>query len=368
MRVSLVVLIPAYNEELVIGKTIQSILTAGILPQEIYVINDASKDRTQEIAEGFEVNVINNKINLGKAGGITNALRIILSDVRHKDLTHVCFMDADTLVDLGYFLAVRNRLLLDIDDCEKVNKNKLKKLKKPISVLCGRVKSLPHNWLTAFRAYEHWQAYAIHKIAQSKLKTITVAPGCASTYSVGALEGVTWTDETATEDMDATIQVAVAGGIIEYEKNAVVYTQDPNTIQDYLGQIGGRWYPGTWQVMGKHQLLWRGVFSLFHWECRFMVLEPIVYISTLIYLSVWHSERLPWIFGVSSLVVIFLASIAFVRERRFDILKYSPIFPFILFTNLLVFVGKSGNIFGRRKKALKWYSPERYAVSQEKLM
>lgn len=367
MRVSLVVLIPAYNEELVIAKTIQSILSAGIQPNKIYVINDASKDRTQEIAEGFGVNVINNKVNLGKAGGITNALRIIITDVCHKDITHVCFMDADTLVDAGYFLAVRNRLLLDVDDCEKVNRNKLKKLKRPISVLCGRAKSIPHNWLTAFRAYELWQTHAIHKNAQSKLKTITVAPGCASTYSVEALKGVVWTDETATEDMDATIQVAVAGGIIEYEKDAIVYTQDPNTIRDYLGQTGKRWYPGTWQVMGKHQLLWRGIFSLLHWECRLMVLEPIAYVGTLMYLSVWHPKKLPWIFGVSFLIVVCIAFIASVRERRFDILKYSPIFPFILFTNLLVFVGVSGNIFGRNKKSLKWYSPERYAISEEKL-
>jgi cellulose synthase/poly-beta-1,6-N-acetylglucosamine synthase-like glycosyltransferase len=362
MRVSLIALIPAYNEEAVIAKTLESLFRAGMRPDRIIVINDASKDKTAEIAEGLGVNVINNKVNMGKAEGVTNALRIISSDLRYKDLTHICFLDADTLVDSGYFQAVRKRLSDDIRECEKSVKKG--RVKKPISILCGRAKSIPHNWLTAFRAYELWLTHAIHKTAQAKFRVITVAPGCASTYSVEALKEVNWTDETVTEDMDATIQVALSGGRIAYEKNAVVYTQDPSTIRDYLGQIGKRWYPGTWQVMGKHGLIWQGLFSGLHWECRAMTLEPLAYAGILAYTLMWYPERLFWIFAVAFLTVVGLASIASLRERRFDIVKYSPIFPFILFTNLLFFVGQSWNIFGRKKsQRRKWFSPQRYAIT-----
>lgn len=360
MRVNFIALIPAYNEEVVIGQTIASLRQAGMRAEDIYVINDASKDRTAEIAAGLGVVVLNNKVNLGKAGGVTNALRIVFSSPRHKDLTHICFLDADTLVDPGYFQAVRSHLSEDLKACEKANKSRWRKSKRPISVLCGRAKSIPHNWLTAFRAYELWQTHAMHKSAQAKFRTITVAPGCASTYSVEVLKWVDWTDETVTEDMDATIQVALRGGVIAYEKRAVVYTQDPNTIRDYVGQLCKRWYPGTWQVMGKHGILWRGPFSRLHWECRLMVLEPMLYAGTLMYTAIFHPNRLMWIFGVAFLTVIVLSALASVWERRFDIVKYSPIFPFILFANLFMFVGKSANIFGRNKKVQRWYSPERY--------
>lgn len=353
--VSLTVIIPAYNEELVIANTLQSIVNAGIAHRDIYVINDASKDRTAEFASNFGVNVINNHVNLGKARGVTRALDIILDDPRNFGITHVCFLDADTLLDPDYFNETISCLHNDLILCASTGK-------KPISVICGRVKSIPHNWLTAFRAYELWQSYAVHKIAQSRLKSITVSPGCTSTYSIDALRGVDWSEDTSTEDMDATIQVAVSGGIIKYVSGVIVYTQDPNTIKDYVGQIERRWYPGTWQVMGKHGLLWRGPFKMLNWECRMMVLEPIAYVALLMYSALTNPDQLLWILSISYAIVIFLAILAAISEKRFDIFKYSFTFPIILFVNLMVFTGKAGNIFGKGKKDLKWYSPERYSL------
>jgi cellulose synthase/poly-beta-1,6-N-acetylglucosamine synthase-like glycosyltransferase len=358
--VSLIVILPAYNEEVVIAKTIQSILVAGIEPHQLYVINDASKDRTSEIAKSLNVNVIDNEVNLGKARGVENALNLIFQDYHNNSVTHVCFMDADTLVDPNYFRTIAKRLEDDLVVCQgDINKQ-------PISILCGQVKSIPHNWLTAFRAYELWLSQWLHKVAQARLNVITVAPGCASTYSVEALEGVTWSDDTTTEDMDSTIQVVVAGGVIQYEGNATVYTQDPNTMQDYIGQVSKRWYPGTWQVMGKHKLLTSGWFKLFNWECRMMTLEPVAFVLAILYTAVCYTSTLPLFLAMSYLFVFPAAVASSIQEKRFDILKYSPIFPFILLVNMFVYVSKIGNIFGRDKAALKWYSPERYTMEEAK--
>ena len=155
--------------------------------------------------------------------------------------------------------------------------------------------------------------------------------------------------------------MAISGGKIQYEHTAVVYTQDPNTIKDYLGQIGRRWYPGTWQVMGKHKLLFKGFFKPFNWECRLMTLEPIAYIGVIAYTAIKYPMNLWWLFLSSYLIVIPVAIVAALHERRFDILKYSFVFPIIMVINMLLFVSKVGNIFGRNKRALKWYSPKRYA-------
>ncbi len=61
------VIVPAYNEEHLIEKTLNSIPT---FVDKIVVINDGSKDRTLEIIKNFEKNnsklyVINNKKNSG---------------------------------------------------------------------------------------------------------------------------------------------------------------------------------------------------------------------------------------------------------------------------------------------------------------
>lgn len=359
LRVNFVALIPAYNEEAVIGQTIASLFNAGMPRDRVIVVNDASKDRTAEIARNLGVVVIDNTINLGKAGGVTKALHVISSDPRYKDLTHICFLDADTLVDFRYFQAMRKRLSDDIKECEKANKGRKTK-RRPIGVLCGQAKSLPHNWLTAFRAYEYWLTHALHKPAQATMKAIMVAPGCASTYSLDALKAVDWNDDTVTEDMDATIQVALSGRSIVYESGAIVYTQDPRSISDYFGQVGRRWYPGTWQVMGKHKLLWRGFFSKLHWECRFMTLEPFLFIGLPCVLAVNKPSTLLWFLGTGYVTNVLLAILAAWRERRWDILKFAWIFPFIWFPSILLFVGMSWNIFGRKKSSRRWYSPERY--------
>ena len=47
------VVIPAHNEELLIGRCIQSVLDAGVLPQNVYVVDDRSSDRTAQTAGSF---------------------------------------------------------------------------------------------------------------------------------------------------------------------------------------------------------------------------------------------------------------------------------------------------------------------------
>ena len=39
-------------------RTVQSILRAGILPADVYVIDDGSSDGTGDIARSFDVNVV----------------------------------------------------------------------------------------------------------------------------------------------------------------------------------------------------------------------------------------------------------------------------------------------------------------------
>ena len=60
------VIIPAKDEELVMGRTIQSILSAGILPSDIYVIDDGSSDKTGATARNHRVNVLRNEKNIGR--------------------------------------------------------------------------------------------------------------------------------------------------------------------------------------------------------------------------------------------------------------------------------------------------------------
>ncbi len=60
-------MLPAKDEAVGIGRTLRSILRAGLLPADVYVIDDGSSDGTGEIARSFGVNVARNEKNIGKA-------------------------------------------------------------------------------------------------------------------------------------------------------------------------------------------------------------------------------------------------------------------------------------------------------------
>ncbi|RTI59768.1 glycosyl transferase [Thermus scotoductus] len=56
MRISVV--IPAHNEEAFLPKALQAVLQQTLPPFEVIVVDNASTDRTREVAEGFGVRVV----------------------------------------------------------------------------------------------------------------------------------------------------------------------------------------------------------------------------------------------------------------------------------------------------------------------
>ena len=91
------VIIPAYNEENYIGATLQSVVNNA--PEnllEIIVVNNASTDRTAEVASGFDkVRVVNEPEK-----GLTRARQAGLNAAQ-GDL--LAFIDADSLVPRNWF-------------------------------------------------------------------------------------------------------------------------------------------------------------------------------------------------------------------------------------------------------------------------
>ena len=96
MKVSII--IPAYNEEKLLSRCLASILKAKLPKEhEIIVVNNASTDRTEEIARSFAgVKVINEPtkgVNRARQAGATAATGDIL-----------VFFDADTIIPSHWFL------------------------------------------------------------------------------------------------------------------------------------------------------------------------------------------------------------------------------------------------------------------------
>ena len=334
-------MLPAKDEAVGIGRTLRSILQAGLLPADIYVIDDGSSDGTGNIACGFGVNVARNEKNIGKAHSLAR-LASTFELIRRYD--YVCLMDADTQVSQDYFQSVK------------------KSFGEPdVAVVCGRAKSTPHNWLTAYRCLAYWISHAIYKDGQSNMGVITVTPGCAAAFRSDAFAQLDWSNDTIVEDMDCTIQVHRKKlGRIVYQKHAVVSTQDPRTLRDYVKQMY-RWHTGAWQVGKKYGML-TGL-SKIDLEYKLLMGEGVIFATLFLLMPVWlllYPRLAFYGVGMDMIVLTFLSIICGVCDRRGDVFFFSPMYPLLRFVDCSVFLYSFWKVVVQKKQVRGWFAVKRY--------
>jgi len=335
------VLLPAKDERLGISKTLKSILKAGVPPEDIYLIDDGSSDGTREIARSFRVNVLRNPKNIGKALALSRGAREFDLVGRYE---YICLMDADTEVCEGYFDAVK-RAFGDPS----------------VAAVCGRAKSIPHNWLTAYRCLAYWMSHAIYKGGQSNMGVITVTPGCASSFRADVFNKLDWNSDTIVEDMDCTIQIHRKKlGRILYQRDAVVSTQDPRTIRDYIKQIY-RWDTGTWQVGQKYRMT-TGLTRI-DWEFKLLMGEGLIFSAVYLLLPALLLVRPKIAFygaGMDFVVLVVLAFVCAIRERRTDVIVALPTYEVLRFVDCSVLLYSFWKTVVQRKQVRGWFAVKRY--------
>lgn len=121
------VMLPCYNEE----KDLAKLLTSWLLEREdlakegyglkVTVIDDASKDRTPEIArdfmarEGEVIDLISHEKNLNLGGGVNTAIEAFNRDQKPGDL--LCIMDGDNTQDPKYIHSMVEKIEEGYDVC-----------------------------------------------------------------------------------------------------------------------------------------------------------------------------------------------------------------------------------------------------------
>lgn len=90
------IVIPAYNEEEGIKSVVDGVRAAvnGKFDYEIIVVDDASQDKTAEIAETSGARVVKNPINSGQGASVKNGIRAAMGD-------RIVLIDADGTYPAG---------------------------------------------------------------------------------------------------------------------------------------------------------------------------------------------------------------------------------------------------------------------------
>jgi biofilm PGA synthesis N-glycosyltransferase PgaC len=239
------VLIPAHNEAAVLENALQA--AALLLPlSNIHVVSDGSTDETADVARDFGVHVLELVPNRGKAGALHAAIQHFQLRRRFRV---VLFLDADTRLAPDYLTTA----LPEFDDPDVV-------------AVAGRVKCLldppPRTRMGRVLVSYRSRLYAVVQLlvkygqAARWANVVSIVPGFASMYRTDVLHAI---DITAPglviEDFNMTFEVhAKRLGRIAFRPDAAVaYTQDPDTLRDYLRQIR-RWSLGYWQTIRLHGL------------------------------------------------------------------------------------------------------------------
>lgn len=91
MQTTISILIPAYNAEKTIKRTLDSILNQTLLPFEIVIVNDGSTDKTQDILNEYENNKLFKIIEQSNAG-VAISRQVLIENSTGE---YLLFCDAD---------------------------------------------------------------------------------------------------------------------------------------------------------------------------------------------------------------------------------------------------------------------------------
>jgi cellulose synthase/poly-beta-1,6-N-acetylglucosamine synthase-like glycosyltransferase/peptidoglycan/xylan/chitin deacetylase (PgdA/CDA1 family) len=317
------VLVPAYNEEKVIERTVRAVLASDYLNLRVIVIDDGSSDKTLKVAHAaFAAHeatgrvLILSKPNAGKADALNFGLQHL------KDEEIFVGIDADTMIAR-----------------EAISRLVPHFLNPKVGAVAGNAKVGNRiNLWTRWQALEYITSQNFERRALNTLGAVSVVPGAIGAWRTAAVreEGGYHTD-TVAEDADLTMALLRSGYRVEYEDMALAYTEAPINANGLMRQRF-RWSFGILQAVWKHRsvfarkgaLGWVALPNIAIFQILLPLVSPFIDIMFVVgagwyFVQKWFHpdstdpasfQRL-LIFFAAFLIIDFITSaIAFALERR----------------------------------------------------
>lgn len=264
------VLIPARNEETVIGGLLESIRRQDY-PLDlisVYVIADNCTDHTAECAEKFGARVIRrfNQVQVGKGYALDYALKQIQKEKGIAYYDGFLVFDADNVLDPHYFSAMNETFSQGYE----------------ILTSYRNSKNYGTNWLTA--GYGLWFIRESRFLNGARMKAGTSCAISGTGFLVSSKviqEDKGWKYHLLTEDIEFSTDHIIRGYKIGYCKDAVLYDEQPVTFRASWNQRL-RWTKGFYQVFAHYgRGLLGGIFKKHSFQCydMLMVIAPATLIT-----------------------------------------------------------------------------------------
>ncbi len=231
------VLVPAFNEEKVIVRTVRSVLNSDYKNLRVLVIDDGSKDRTCEaVREAYRSEIASGRVvvlskpNGGKAAALNCALEQLDEEI-------YVGIDADTVIASDAI----GKLIPHFED-------------QRIGAVAGNAKVGNRvNLWTRWQALEYITSQNFERRALDLFHVVTVVPGAIGAWRTAPVKAAGgYPVNTVAEDADLTMNLLEQGLRVDYEDRALAFTEAPIDARGLMRQRF-RWSFGTLQAVWKHR-------------------------------------------------------------------------------------------------------------------
>jgi len=306
--------VPAYNEEKVLARTIETLIEADYPDKEIIIVDDGSMDSTYDVALRYAKRGIKvvHRPNGGKFAALNTGIALSSGEL-------IVTVDADSMVARAAIAEI------------------VKGFENPdVAGVAGNLKVFNRTKiLTKLQALEYIVQIQVVRRAFENFGSLTVASGAFSAFRKTALEEAGWYDpDYLLEDFDITIKLLKSHMLLHGNNEAVCYTEAPETLRDVYRQRLS-WFRGDFQNFWKH----RDTF----FNPRFGIMHRLTFPYMLISMT---------LVPVASVVVIITSIIMLINGEWMTL-----VLAFALFTTLQILLSTLGILIAEDDMKLVIFSP-----------
>jgi len=227
-------IIPAHNEEKVIGSLIESLKnqTYDKNLYDIYVIADNCTDNTAKIAKEYGAIVYERFDSQNKTKG--HALNWFLGKKIKENADYDAFFvfDSDNIVDKD-FITNMNKKLCQGEDVVQGYRD---------------IKNPTDNWISAGYALFYWTMHRFYHLARYNIGLSTLLNGTGFMVRFDVIKPTGWDTQTLTEDIEFSLKRIIKGKKLGWATDAIVYDEQPTTFKQSWSQRS-RWTIGHIQCV-----------------------------------------------------------------------------------------------------------------------
>ena len=233
-------IIPAHNEEAVVGNLIESLQKQNYPKNkyDIIVIADNCTDKTKDVAQSYGVKIFErheeDPAKRTKGDALRLLLNTLLSDPK-MDYDAFCVFDADNIVDPNFITAM-NKHLCQGEEVVQGYRD---------------IKNPTDSWIASGYAIFYWTMNRFYHLARYNAGLSPLINGTGFMVKFDAIRPTGWNTNTLTEDIEFSLKRIIQGKRLGWATDAVVYDEQPVKFKPSWSQRS-RWTIGHIQCLHEY--------------------------------------------------------------------------------------------------------------------